>query len=92
VAWRRSAGRIGHGGVGGVNTLITRPAYQFQQGRHAERGRSLQDLLREANGYVRGEGVAMLVLKKLADAERDGDHIYGVVRGVRKTMAAAPIR
>ncbi len=34
-----------------------------------------------ANGYVRGEGVGMLVLKRLSAAERDGDHIYAVVRG-----------
>src|SRR5947199_1060491 len=34
-----------------------------------------------ANGYVRGEGVGMLVLKKLTEAEQDGDHIYGVIRG-----------
>ena len=29
-----------------------------------------------------GEGAALFVLKRLADAERDGDRIYAVVRGV----------
>ena len=35
-----------------------------------------------ADGFVMGEGAALFVLKRLADAERDGDHIYAVVRGV----------
>lgn len=34
----------------------------------------------DANGYARGEGVAAVVLKRLADAEADGDHIECVIR------------
>ncbi|MBI1357396.1 MAG: SDR family NAD(P)-dependent oxidoreductase [Acidobacteria bacterium] len=34
-----------------------------------------------ANGYVRSEGCGMLVLKRLRDAQRDGDPILAVVRG-----------
>lgn len=36
----------------------------------------------KADGIVISEGVAILVLKRLDDAERDGDRIYAVIRGV----------
>ena len=33
-----------------------------------------------ANGFVPGEGVGAVLLKKLSDAERDGDHVSAVIR------------
>jgi acyl transferase domain-containing protein/acyl carrier protein len=35
----------------------------------------------DANGYVRSEGCGVVVLKRLQDAQRDGDSVLAVVRG-----------
>ncbi|TQV86010.1 beta-ketoacyl synthase N-terminal-like domain-containing protein [Aliikangiella coralliicola] len=33
-----------------------------------------------ANGFTRGEGVGVVILRRLADAERDNNRIYGVIK------------
>ncbi len=37
---------------------------------------------KSADGIVISEGLGMLVMKRLADAERDGDRVYAVIKGV----------
>ncbi len=50
-----------------------------------------------ADGTMLGEGIVMFALKRIADAERDGDHVYAVIRGVgassdgRGTAIYAPL-
>ncbi|MFZ2631009.1 MAG: beta-ketoacyl synthase N-terminal-like domain-containing protein, partial [Desulfosalsimonadaceae bacterium] len=36
----------------------------------------------KADGMVLGEGIGMIAIKRFEDAERDGDQIYAVIRGI----------
>ncbi|MEE6265608.1 SDR family NAD(P)-dependent oxidoreductase [Streptomyces diastatochromogenes] len=68
--------------AGGVNLLLSTDTFvsAHKAGMLSPDGRC-KTFSSEANGYVRGEGVAAVVLKPLADAERDGDAILGVLLG-----------
>ncbi|HEX4386842.1 MAG TPA: acyltransferase domain-containing protein, partial [Myxococcales bacterium] len=68
--------------AGGVNLILSPDSTvaMTKFGAMAPDGRSKAFDAR-ANGYVRGEGGGVLVLKRLADAQADGDRIYCVVRG-----------
>jgi len=37
---------------------------------------------KDADGSILGEGVGLLVFKRLSDAQRDGDRIYAVIKGI----------
>ena len=43
---------------------------------------SCKALDESADGIVLGEGLAVMILKRLADAERAGDRIYAVIKGI----------
>ncbi|MFJ2609789.1 MULTISPECIES: beta-ketoacyl synthase N-terminal-like domain-containing protein [unclassified Streptomyces] len=61
------------------NGFYTNSAYQA--GALSPTGESVPFSTRR-DGYNRGEGGACLLLKRLADAERDGDPVHAVIRGV----------
>jgi len=68
--------------VGGVNVILNKHLYVAftKAGMLCEDGRC-KTFDRKANGYVRGEGSAAVLLKPLSKAINDGDHIYAVIKG-----------
>ena len=68
------------GGVDTVQNPFTYLAFSKTQA-FSPRGRC-RPFDASADGIVISEGVAAIVLKRLADAERDGDRIYAVIKGV----------
>ncbi|MFK4467821.1 SDR family NAD(P)-dependent oxidoreductase [Bacillus sp. RC252] len=76
------SGEVNMAIVGGVNTIVSPDLHisYSRAGMLSEDGRC-KPFSNQANGYVRGEGVGILILKSLEQAEVDGDHIYGVILG-----------
>jgi acyl transferase domain-containing protein len=75
-----SADLVVLGGVDTVQNPFTYLAFSKSQA-FSPRGRC-RPFDASADGIVISEGVAALVLKRLTDAERDGDRIYAVIKGV----------
>lgn len=68
--------------AGGVNLILSPNTviYQSIAGMLSRTGKC-KSFDKDADGYVRGEGVGTILLKPLSKAQRDGDHIYAVIRG-----------
>jgi natural product biosynthesis luciferase-like monooxygenase protein len=68
--------------AGGVNLILTpQLTTSFEQaGMMAADGRC-KTFDKSADGYVRGEGCGVVVLKRLSNALRDGDNILAIIKG-----------
>jgi phosphopantetheine--protein transferase-like protein len=68
--------------TGGVDRNMGASAYVKFCKTHALSATRSAPFDASADGFVMGEGAGVLVLKRLADAERDGDRVRAVIRGV----------
>jgi acyl transferase domain-containing protein/enoyl-CoA hydratase/carnithine racemase/acyl carrier protein len=68
--------------AGGVNVSIHPNKYLvLSAGQFISSDGHCQSFGEGGDGYIPGEGVGVVVLKRLSEARRDGDHIYGIIRG-----------
>jgi len=69
--------------VGGADCMQNPFTYQcFSETQALSPRGQCNSLDESADGIVLGEGFAVMILKRLAEAERDGDHVYAVIKGV----------
>ncbi|MBD2138882.1 acyltransferase domain-containing protein [Anabaena sp. FACHB-1237] len=69
--------------TGGVDTDNTIMAYiSFSKTPAVSPSENVKPFDAKSDGMMLGEGIAMLVLKRLEDAVKDGDKIYAVIKGI----------
>ncbi|GCE20005.1 hypothetical protein KDK_38050 [Dictyobacter kobayashii] len=68
--------------AGGVNLILTPElTITFSQARMMSSDGRCKTFDDSADGYVRGEGCGLVLLKPLSEAQRDGDTVLAVIRG-----------
>lgn len=77
------SGRCDMALVGGVHASTPAPIYQiFCQLEALSRKGAIKPFSANADGTLLAEGVGLMCIKRLSDAEAAGDRIYAVVRGI----------
>ena len=77
------AGDSEYGLVGAASiTSMDNSGYLYLDGLNFSSDGHLRSFDAAANGMVRGDGVAVVLVKKAVQAIKDGDHIYGLIRGI----------
>jgi acyl transferase domain-containing protein/acyl carrier protein len=76
------SGRTSLGIAGGVNVSIDPNKYHMlSSGQFISSDGHCQSFGEGGDGYIPGEGVGVVLLKRLSEAEKGGDHIYGIIKG-----------
>jgi acyl transferase domain-containing protein/acyl-CoA synthetase (AMP-forming)/AMP-acid ligase II/thioesterase domain-containing protein/acyl carrier protein len=66
----------------GVNVLLSSLTFEtLTQGNMLSATGYCKTFDKDADGYVRGEGCGVVILKRLSDAEHDKDRIYAIIKG-----------
>lgn len=71
-----------HALAGGIHIMChpSNTLSYYKAGMLAKDGRC-KTFDKKADGYVRGEGAGILLLKPLSQAIKDGNHVYGIIQG-----------
>ncbi|MEJ8307086.1 SDR family NAD(P)-dependent oxidoreductase [Saccharibacillus sacchari] len=89
VAIKRAVDAIRYDGcemaiAGAVNLLLDPDLYlSLNKAGMLSKDGKCKTFDKSANGYVRGEGAAALVLKPMTKAVADGDQVYAVIKGIQ---------
>ena len=75
------SGEIKQAIVGAANLLLRpQPFVLLSRSKQLSPTKSVQSFGRDAQGHLRAEGVASVLLKPLSQAIADGDHVYAVIK------------
>ncbi|MGC2742916.1 MAG: polyketide synthase, partial [Candidatus Angelobacter sp.] len=75
-------GRTSMAIAGGVNVTVHPNKYlMLSAGQFISSDGHCQSFGKNGDGFIPAEGVGVVILKRLSEAKRDGDHIYGIIRG-----------
>lgn len=69
--------------AGGISLMLPQKrGYWYEEGGMNSRDGHCRPFDEQAQGTVFGNGAGIVVVKRLADALKDGDHVYAIIKGI----------